>query len=132
MLLDVKTRINCLIRQKSHGRCCRWCILLAHPFEFFFVFNCANVVHFSQFVQLSQGQMSFAQVTQLWLAVVLRHVLIGFRLFVPKFLQYHTVIYAAGGVAAGGMPPPPGATPGAPGAPRSPPAAPAGSIAPIS
>ena len=105
---------------------------MAHQLELFFVFVSSNVVHFAKLVDLSQSQASLAQVSQLRLAVVLRHVLIGFRLLVPKFLQYHTVIYAAGGAAAGGIPVPPGATPGAAAPPRSPPKAPAGSMAPIS
>ena len=86
VLLDAKTAINCRAWQFLHCRLCRRCILLTHQFEFFFVFNCSNVVHFSQFVQLPQGQVSFAQVTDFKLAVVLIKALISFRVFVPKFL----------------------------------------------
>jgi hypothetical protein len=79
-------------------------ILLAHQLELFFVFVSSNVVHFAKLVDLSQGQASFTQVSQLRLAVVLRQVLICFRLFFEKLIEDHSVIYTAGGAAAGATP----------------------------
>jgi hypothetical protein len=130
VLLDAKTTINCQVWQFLHNRLCRGCILLTHQFEFFFVFDLTNIIHLSKFIELLQSQMSFTQITQLWLTVVLFYVLICFRFFIEKFLQYHTVIYAAGGPPAGTAPGA-GACPGAAtGAPISSPLA--GSIAAIS
>ena len=99
--------------------------MLANQLEFFFVLICSHIVHLAQLVDLSQSQASFAQVSQLRLAVVLRQVLICFRLFFEKFVENHTGIYTGGGAAAPG--------PAGAGAPASagPPAA-AGSIPAIS
>jgi hypothetical protein len=92
---------------KLHWRGWWRCILLTHQLELFFVFVGSNVVHFAKLVDLSQGQASLAQVSQLRLAVVLRQVLICFRLFFEKFVENHTGIYTGGGAAAPG---PTGAT----------------------
>jgi hypothetical protein len=54
-----------------------WCILLSNQFDFFLELILANVIETSQFVDLSQSQLGFAQVTQSGLGVVLRNVLIG-------------------------------------------------------
>ena len=87
---------------RLHRRSWRWCILLTHQLEFFFVFVGSDIVHFAKLVDLSQGQASFAQVPQLGLAVVLRQVLICFRFFFEKFVENHTGIYTGGGAAAPG------------------------------
>jgi len=64
--------------------------------------------------------MSFSQVAQFRLAVVLLEILVCLRLFVEKLVQYHTGIYAGGapeaapaGAAGIGAP---GVAPGVPGA----------------
>jgi len=108
-----------------HWRHWRRRILLAHQLELFFVFVSSNVVHFAKLVDLSQSQASLAQVSQLRLAVVLRQVLICFRLFFKKFVENHTGIYTGGGAAA------PGPTGAAAPASAGPPAA-AGSMPAIS
>ena len=99
--------------------------MLANQLEFFFVLVCSHIIHFAELVELSQGQASFAQVANFGLAVVLRQVLICFRLFFEKFVENHTGIYTGGGAAAPG--------PAGAGAPASagPPAA-AGSMPAIS
>ena len=76
--------------------------MLANQLEFFFVLVCSHIVHFAELVELSQCQASFAQVSQLRLAVVLRQVLICFRLFFKKFVENHAGIYTGGGAAAPG------------------------------
>ena len=101
---------------KLHWRRWRRCILLTHQLELFFVFVGSNIVHFAKLVDLSQRQASFAQVSQLRLAVVLRQVLICFRLFFKKFVENHTGIYTGGGAAAPGAA---GATPGSAGPPAA-------------
>ena len=90
--------------------------MLANQLEFFFVLICSHIVHFAELVELSQGQTSFAQVSQLRLTVVLRQVLICFRLFFKKFVENHTGIYTGGGAAAPG---PAGAAPGSAGPPAA-------------
>ena len=92
-----------------HWRHWRRRILLAHQLELFFVFVSSDVVHFAKLVDLPQGQASFTQVSQLRLTVVLRQVLICFRLFFKKLVEDHSVIYTAGGAAAPGAPPGAGA-----------------------
>lgn len=103
--------------------------MLANVSEFFFKLHCPHIIHFTQFIKLSQREAAFAQILEGDLAVILTKILIGLGFFVPKFTEYHRDIYAAGGgVPAAGKTPPgapaPGTAPGA--APGSPPA---GSIA---
>ena len=64
----------------------RWCVLLAHQFEFFLELIGSYVIHFTQFVQLAQCETSFTQVAELYLTVVLRQILIGFGISVEKFV----------------------------------------------
>ena len=69
----------------------RRCVLLLDVFEFFFVFKTSYIIHLTQFVQLFQSQSCLAQITQAWLAIVLRHILIGFGATLVDFVEDHTV-----------------------------------------
>ena len=60
-------------------RCWR-CVLFANVFEFFFVLKGSNIIHLTQFAQLSQSQTSFTKLAFLRLTVVLRDILISFGL----------------------------------------------------
>ena len=71
----------------SWGRC----VLLFDQFEFFSVFHRPYIIHLAQFVQLTQGQASFTQVTQLGLTVVLARVLIAWVGAAVDFIKYHDV-----------------------------------------
>lgn len=103
--------------------------MFADIFKIFFVFYRANIVHAAQFVELPQGKTRLSQIFGSDLAVVLRQILVGLGDSIPEFTQYHTGIYAAGGVGAGGVADPgntppgapaPGAAPAPPGTPGSP------------
>lgn len=60
--------------------------MFAHQFEFFLKLKSSHIIHFSQFVQLPKCETSFTQVGELYLTVVLRHILKGIRAFVKKFI----------------------------------------------
>ena len=59
--------------------------MLTYELELVFVFHRPDVIHLAQLVELAQCKTSLAQVTQLQLAVVLRQILISFRLLVIDF-----------------------------------------------
>lgn len=95
--------------QLCYRRRGRWGVLFADQLQFLFVFNGFDIVHATQLVELTQSETTFAQVSQSGLTVVLREILIGFRFFFEKFVQYHADIYTAGlpaaAPAAGNTPP---------------------------
>ena len=51
--------------------------MLLDQLEFFFVFECTDVIHFAQFVQLTQSQTTLAEIANFRLTVVLRQVLVS-------------------------------------------------------
>lgn len=62
-------------------------------FEFFFELIGANILHATQFVDLSKSEFCFAQVAKLRLTVILTHVLICVGLSLVQFVKYHKSIY---------------------------------------
>ena len=81
-------------------------------FQLLFELVGSNVIHGTQFVDLSQSQFGFTQIAQLRLAVVLCNILITVRGAFVEFVEDHVNIYYAGVI--------PGTAPGAaaPGAPN--------------
>ena len=63
-----------------------------NSFEFFFKLVGSYIVESTQFVDLAQGELGLAQITQGGLGVVLCHILIGSRYTLVDFIQDHSNI----------------------------------------
>ena len=86
---------------KLHYWLCGRRILQLNFFEFFFKLISSNILHSTQFVDLSKSEFCFAKIAKTRLTVILTHVLICFRLSLVKFVKYHKSIYDYPGVPAG-------------------------------
>ena len=76
----------------SYHGLCRRRVLLLDLLEFFFEFIGAHIIHAPQFVDVSQRELGLAEISQSWLGVVLRYVLIGFWRALVQFIEDHADI----------------------------------------